>query len=148
MYQSKTSDAKSPDFTFLYNSGSKFSAKSSPIKQISQRSGPSHARATVFCGSEMDANINSLLQKILLPGHGRPEKQNFLLPSHLKLAAAPQMLREFWMQWCKAEVMPQESVDLLRITLIVMKPRSLFSTSLSQRSLDKLYFYSLKWIRS
>lgn len=35
----------------------------SPIKQMSHRSGLSYARATVFCGSEMDANINSLSKK-------------------------------------------------------------------------------------
>lgn len=86
MYQSKTSDPKSPDFTSsLSSSGSKFSAKISPIKQIIQRSGPTRARDVVFCGSEMDANINSLVKKLPLPAHGRLEKQNFLLPSHMKL---------------------------------------------------------------
>lgn len=75
-----------PDFTSsLSNSGSKFSIESSAIKQISHRSGPSHARATVFCRSEMDANINSLSKQLPLPAHGRLEKQNFLVPSHMKL---------------------------------------------------------------
>lgn len=76
---------KSPGFTScLSNAGSNFSAKISPTKQISHRSGPSLARATFFCGSEMDANINSFSKKLPLPAHGRLEKQNFLLPSHLK----------------------------------------------------------------
>lgn len=44
----------------LLSSRSKFSAKRPPIKQISNRSGPSNAKAIVFGGSEMATNTNSL----------------------------------------------------------------------------------------